>query len=361
MEQAKRIRASQIMVIKRSDISNTKALLIQVLAIVLALATGGLFLSVLGHSPLVVYYNMIKGCIGSSMSIQETVKLIVPLLITALGLSIAYRMRFWNIGAEGQICVGAIAASYFALFHSGWPHWVLILVMLAAGIIAGGLWGLIPAYFKSRFGTNETLLTLMLNYVAYYIIQYLREGPWKDPGAMGFPKIARFDANAQMDMVLGVHFGWIIALFLVVATYVYIKYSKQGYEISVVGGSENTARYAGMNVKKIIMRTMFISGAICGLAGMIQASGADKTLTDSVAGGRGFTAITVAWLAQLNPALILVVSVLFGMLTKGSGYIQSMFKIPSAAADVLQGIILFFILGSEFFIQYKLVVKGKGE
>ncbi|MEG0145766.1 MAG: ABC transporter permease, partial [Clostridia bacterium] len=299
---------------------------------------------------------MISGALGSLSNLRETVKLAVPLLVTSLGVTLAFKMKFWNIGAEGQICVGAIAASFFAINFTHLPQPLLILTMALAGMLAGGLWGLVPAYFKARFDTNETLLTLMLNYVAIYFIQLLREGPWRDPRS-GFPKVPMFDKAARLPQVLGVHIGWIVALALVVLTYVYLKHTKQGYELTVVGENINTARYAGMNVKKIILRTMFISAAICGLAGMLQATGADKTLTDTVAGGRGFTAITIAWLGRLNPYAILIVSVLFACLTKGSGTIQSIFNISGSAADVFQGIILFFVLGSEFFINYRIAVR----
>ena len=186
---------------------------------------------------------------------------------------------------------------------------------VCCGAIGGGLWGLIPTYFKSKYDTNETLFTLMLNYIALHII-LTEDGPWKDPGSSGFPKIARFTANAQIDKVLGVHFGWIIALILVVIVFIYLKYTKHGYEISVVGESKSTARYAGMDVKKIILRTMIISGGICGITGMIQAAGSDMTLASSVAGGVGFTAIIVSWLAYLNPFGILLVSFLFSILDK---------------------------------------------
>jgi len=216
----------------------------------------------------------------------------------------------------------------------------------------------IPAVFKAKFGTNETLFTLMLNYVASYFIQYLRMGPWMNPES-NFPQIARFEKSARLPTLLGVHVGWVFALVLVVAVFWYLKYTKQGYELSVVGENENTARYAGMNVTKIIIRTAFLSAAICGLAGMLQATGADKTLSEAVTGGNGFTAITVAWLSQLNPFAILLVSILFGMLEKGSGTIQSLFNISTSAADVFQGIILFFVLGSEFFINFRIVF-GKG-
>ena len=205
-----------VRVVKRVGIPRARAIVYRILAVVLALVTGGIFLWALGQNPFTVYATMAQGAVGTTIALKETVKIAIPLCITSLGITLAFKMRFWNIGAEGQICLGAIAASYFALFHSDWPQPVLLMTMALAGILAGGLWGVIPAVFKARFGTNETLLTLMLNYVASYIIQFLREGPWKDPGAMGFPKIAMFDKAARMPTVLGVHAGWIIALVLVV-------------------------------------------------------------------------------------------------------------------------------------------------
>lgn len=190
-------------------------------------------------------------------------------------------------------------------------------------------------------------------------MSYLQAGPWRDPEANGFSKIARFDKNAGMDKVLGVHFGWIIMLVLVVLVWIYLKRSKQGYEISVVGESQDTARYAGIHVKKVVLRTMFLSGAIAGIAGVCQVSGSDMTLSMGVAGGVGFTAIIVAWLCQLNQGMILVVSLLFSILEKGSSVVQSTYGLSSDCADVLQGIILFFILGSEFFVRYAFVGRSK--
>ena len=235
-----------------------------------------------------------------------------------------------------------------------------MICMFLAGMLGGALWGIIPAFFKAKFGTNETLFTLMLNYIALYLISFLRDGPWQDPNSSGFPKIARFGENAQLDKLFGVHVGWLIGLVLVVIVYIYLKYTKQGYEISVVGESRATAQYAGMNYKKIVLRTMAFSGAICGIAGMVQASGSDLTLTTSVAGGVGFTAIIVAWLAQLNPVGILVVSLLFSVLEKGSTVMQSSYGLSAYSADVLQGIILFFVLGCEFFVRYRFVTRKKG-
>jgi len=348
-----------IRTVKRAERSKLDTMKLRIIAFIFALIAGGFFIILIGFNPFELYGTIISGAFRSEMAIQATIKFMIPLLISSLGVTLAFKMRFWNIGAEGQIIVGAICSSYFALFHSDWPHMLLLIAMFIAGFIGGGLWGLIPAYFKSKFDTNETLFTLMLNYIALHIISFLRDGPWKDPGSSGFPKIARFEANAQIDKVLGIQFGWIIALILVVIIFIYLKYSKQGYEITVVGESQATAKYAGMNVKKIILRTMILSGGICGITGMIQSAGSDMTLAASVAGGVGFTAIIVAWLSNLNPFGILMVSFLFSVLEKGSSVMQSTFGVSTYSADVLQGIILFFILGCEFFIRYKFVLSKK--
>jgi ABC-type uncharacterized transport system permease subunit len=349
-----------IRIVKISERSGKDTLKIRIAAFISALAAGGLFILFLGYNPIELYGTIISGAFRSKMAFQATIRFMIPLLMSSLGVAMAFKMRFWNIGAEGQIIVGAVCASYFALFHDTWPHFLLLLVMFAAGALGGGLWGLIPAYFKSKYNTNETLFTLMLNYIALHIITYLRDGPWKDPGSSGFPKIARFAPNAQLDKILGVHFGWIIALILVFIVFIYLRYTKHGYEISVVGESKSTAKYAGMDVRKIILRTMAISGGICGITGMIQAAGSDMTLASSVAGGVGFTAIIVSWLAYLNPFGILLVSFLFSVLEKGSSVMQSAYGLSTYFASVLQGIILFFILGCEFFIRYKFVVSRKG-
>ena len=347
------LKHSAVHITKRPELTNKQGMKIRIFAIIMALTAGAIFLLVLGNNPFVIYGTILSGAFRSKMAIQATLKIMIPLFITSLGVTLAYKMLFWNIGAEGQIIMGAIFSSYFALFHANWPKPVLLLVMLIAGIIGGGLWGLIPAFFKAKYNTNETLFTLMLNYIALHIISYLRDGPWRDPENPGFAKIATFDANAHLPKVFGVHIGWIVALILFVIISIYLKYTKQGYEISVVGVSNNTAKYAGMDVKKIILRTVFFSGAVCGISGMLQVSGSDLTLASGVAGGVGFTAIIVAWLANLNPAMIMLVSLLFSVLEKGGSVVQSAYNLSTDCSDVLQGIILFFILGCEFFIRYR--------
>lgn len=345
---------------KRNERTHNEIIRLRMLSVLLAIVAGGVFILFIGYNPFSVYGTIVSGAFRSTMAFQATIKLMVPLLIPALGITLAFKMRFWNIGAEGQIIMGAIFATYFALFCWDFPHWLLMICMFLAGMLGGALWGLIPALFKAKFDTNETLFTLMLNYIALYLISFLRDGPWKDPNSSGFPKIARFGEAAQLDKIFGVHAGWLIGLILVVIVYVYLKYTKQGYEISVVGESRATANYAGMNYKRIVLRTMALSGGVCGIAGMVQASGSDLTLTASVAGGAGFTAIIVAWLAQLNPIGILVVSFLFAVLEKGSTVMQSAHGLSAYSADVLQGIILFFVLGCEFFVRFKFVTRKKG-
>ena len=344
-------------IIKRAEMANRRIAILRLFALLLALIAGGIFIACVGQNPFMIYKTIISGAFRSEMAVQATIKVMIPLLIASLGVTLAFKMKFWNIGAEGQIIFGATCASFFALYFSNLNHVVLVLLMAIAGIVGGGLWGLIPALFKVKFGTNETLFTLMLNYIALHIVSYFRDGPWRDPNAQGYSKIARFDNNAALDKVFGIQCGWIVALLLVIIVYIYLKYTKHGYEISVVGESQDTARYAGMNVKKIILRTMFLSGAVCGLGGMIQATGSDITLTTSVAGGVGFTAIIIAWLAQLNPVSIMIVAFLFSVLEKGSSVVQSTYGLSVDCADTLQGIILFFVLGCEFFIRYR-IVKG---
>lgn len=346
----------QIRVVKKPEISQKQYTFITLTAIALALLTSGLFIMLLGLNPLAVYSSMLNGAFGSAYRMEQTLVVAIPLVIISLGIAVAFKMRFWNIGAEGQVIMGAFFASYLALNYPDAPRPLLLAAMLVAGFIGGALWGLIPAFFKARWDTNETIVTLMLNYIALQWITYLQYGPWKDPNSMGFPKIANFSDNAVLPKFLGVHIGWIIAVILVIIMYVFMNHSKKGFEIAVLGESINTARYAGVNVSRTIMFSMLISGGICGIAGMIQASAVANTLSVEVAGGIGFTAIITAWLGALKAPWIVVVSVLFAALVQGSSYIQSAFGISEASASLIQAMILFFVLGSDFFTKYRIVI-----
>ncbi len=356
------LRESRIRVSKRDTIPFAKALLIRVLAVIGAMLVSGLMVAAIGYSPLAVFKQIFLGSLGTNKALIITIERTIPLLISALAIILAFKMRFWNIGANGQIAMGAVGAAYFAYhFADKIPHTPLIIVMFVAGAVMGGVWGVIPALAKAKWGTNETLFTLMMNYVSVYIIQFLRRGPWEDPKMKSFGQTPMFDKAARLADVLGVYSGWIIAVLLVLLAYFYLYYSKQGYEIAVVGESNNTARYAGMNVKLVFIRTMLISGALAGIAGMLKIAGADYKLNESVAGSIGFTAITIAWLSKLNPLTSLVVAFLFSALEKGCESVSSAsdlrvggLNIPSASAMVIMGIILFFVLGCEFFINYQL-------
>lgn len=342
---------------KREDIAVWKIWLTRIFSIVLALLVGAIIFVALGYNPITVYAAMIDGCFGRSIYIKQTIKIAIPLLGTAIAIAPAFRMKFWNIGAEGQITMGALFATYFALYYyEKLSHPVLLLVMFVAAVVGGAIWALVPAVFKAKWGTNETLFTLMLNYIAIGIVKYLQGGPWEQY-PKGTQQIRMFDQAARIPNLLGVNIGWVIVLALTVFMFLYLKYTKHGYEISVVGESERTSRYAGMNVFKIVIRTMLLSGAIAGIVGFIMVSGVNYTLSDTTANGVGFTAITVAWLAKLNSFGMIVISMLLAVLEKGASTIQTRFAIPETAAEMLTGMILFCMLGSEFFIRFRLIFR----
>ena len=331
---------------------------IRVASIVFALIVGGLLLLALGYSPLKAYGTIIDGSLGSKTFVRQTIKIAIPLLGCALAIAPCFKMHFWNIGAEGQITAGAIGATFFALkFGKTMPQLPLLLIMAVAAILCGGLWALIPAFFKAKWNTNETLFTLMMNYIIIGVVKWLQGGPWEAPPS-GSQMIAQFADNAKLPSVLGVHCGWIIVLVLTVLMFIYMRYTKHGYEIAVIGDSINTARYAGMNVGHVMMRTMFLSGAISGLVGFIVASGANTTLYDGVAAGVGFTSITVAWLSQLNAFAMIVISMMLAIISKGAETLQTRLAVPASISDIITGILLFCMLGCEFFINYRLIFRS---
>ncbi|HPO02240.1 MAG TPA: ABC transporter permease [Treponemataceae bacterium] len=330
-------------------------------AVFAALAASSLVMLFLGYNPLEVYGRMISGSLGTAYRFRETINKTIPLVVLSLGIAVAFRMKFWNIGAEGQFYLGAFGATLAAVSFPSLPAVILLPLMFIFAFFFGGMWALLPAVLRARFAASETLTTLMLNYVAVKWISYLQYGPWKDPSAQGFPKIANFPQNAILPKVLGIHAGWIIALVLVVLLYILLSKSTLGYEIDVLGESEATARYAGMNVFRITIAAVMLSGGLAGVAGMMQASAIEHTLSDQLSGGLGFTAVITTWLARLSPPLIVAVSFLFALLLQGASFLQSSMKIPASVADILQGIIIFFVLGSEFFVRYRFAFDREGK
>jgi simple sugar transport system permease protein len=340
-----------------------KAFGIRLIAIIIALLISGLFIfSVTKLNPAEVYKAMYSGALGSGRRAWITVRDTMMLLCISVGLAPAFKMKFWNIGAEGQILVGGcVTAGLMIYLGNSLSTPVLLIVMALGSIVAGAIWGIIPAVFKAKWDTNETLFTLMMNYVAIQITSYC-VALWENPSGSNTvgiinqsTKVGWFPDIFGQSYLLNV----IIVMALTIGMFVYLRYSKQGYEIAVVGESQNTARYTGIKISRVFIRTMAISGAICGLSGFVAVAGASHTISTSTAGGRGFTAIIVAWLAKFNTFVMLLISFLLVFLQKGAIEIASQFKLNDFAANVITGIILFCIIGCEFFINYKLVFRKK--
>lgn len=337
--------------------------LVRLISLVLALVVCALIIYIMVKlSPLKVYGAMWNGAFGTEKRSWITIRDTMMMLCIGIGLAPAFKMRFWNIGAEGQILVGGIATSAVLIYCGGvLPTWALLLVSLVVSTIAGLIWGVIPAFFKARYGTNETLFTLMMNYVAIQLTSFF-VAKWEHPfGSNTVGVINQATRAGWFPSVFGQQYmlNVILVMAAAIIMYVYLRYSKQGYEISVVGESERTARYIGIDVKHVIVRTMMLSGAICGIAGFLAVAGSSHTISTSTAGGRGFTAIIVAWLAKFNTFVMILVALLIVFLEKGAMQIASQYNLNDYASQMITGIILFFILGSEFFINYQLIFRNK--
>ncbi len=348
-------------IVKRGSLPWYAAWGIRLLAIVLALVACALVTTVTtGENPIQVYAAMIDGAFGTARKTWITFQNMSVLLCISLAVTPAFRMRFWNIGAEGQTLAGCLAtAACMILLADKLPNWLLICTMVLSAIAAGAVWGLIPAIFKAKWNTNETLFTLMMNYVATQLVAYFVI-LWEVPKGAG--KIGIINQSSEL--------GWLPPLFsskyllsivvvaiVTILMYLYLNYSKQGYEIAVVGESERTARYVGIKVEKVIIRTMAISGAVCGLAGLLLVGGINHTVTTTIVSGRGFTAVMVSWLAKFDPIIMIFTSLLLVFLERGAGEISTDFGLNQSFSDIITGIILFFIIGCEFFINYKISLR----
>ncbi len=334
-------------------------------AIVAALLVCALVTTLLtGEDPLQVYATILKGAFGTKRKSWILAQNMAILLCVSVAVTPAFKMRFWNIGGEGQILVGGLAtAACMICLGDELPNAVLIPLMVIASIAAGAVWGVIPAFFKAKWNTNETLFTLMMNYVATQLVAFFVI-VWEVPKGAGKIGIINQSTEAGWLPVIGGQkylLNVIVVALITVGMYVYLKYSKHGYELTVVGESERTANYVGIKVDRVIIRTMLISGAICGIAGLLLVGGTDHTVTTTIAGGRGFTAVMVSWLAKFNPIFMVFTSFLLVFLDRGAGEISTAFGLNHSFADILTGIILFFIIGSEFFITYKLSFRKSGK
>lgn len=341
-------------IVKREPLPWYGALGVRAGAIVIALLLSAVVIMLLTQkNPIEIYKAMFEGAFGSSNRIWNLLQQLSMLLCVSLAVTPAFKMKFWNIGAEGQVLVGGLATvSVMMFFGDKMSLPVLLITMIAASIFAGIIWALLPAVAKALWNTNETLFTLMMNYVAIQLIAYfLKKFVKSGSGVLTPMPEYGLPILADKPYLLNI----IIVAILTVMVYIYLKYSKQGYEISVVGESENTAKYIGINVKKVIIRTLIISGALCGIAGLLLVGGTDHTISTTTAGGRGFTAIMVSWLAKFNPIVMVLTSFIIVFLERGAEQVSSQFRISSSISDIVTGIILFFIIGCEFFLQYKIV------
>lgn len=331
---------------------------IPVAAVVFGLFIGGVLFACLGVNPIRAYYEVLKGALGGTYGLSEIVTKAIPLTLTALGGLICYKMLIWNIGAEGQLCLGAIAATavvrYF--FIDSWP--VMFVLMFLAAAIAGGLWCMLAGALKAKWNVNETITTLMLNYIGINLSEYFIYGPWKDPMSMGFPFTPNFPEAARL-WVFGttrIHGGLFIALAIAIIFQLFLKRSKWGYEIAVIGDNPRAARYSGINIARNILLVTFIGGAVAGLAGMGEIAGLHGRMNRGFSMGYGYTGILVAWLARLSPIYVPLVAFLMGVLLVGGDTLQIVMGLPLASLQILQGLILFSILAAETWSRFKITI-----
>jgi len=349
-----------IHITKRSNVSWKQAILVRVAAVVCALIVTALLIMILAkENPIKIYSSMLSGAFGTPRRIWNLLNGTSILLGISLAVTPAFRMKFWNCGAEGQTLIGGLtAAACMLYFGQALPLPLLFVVMTLASVLAGAIWGLIPSVFKALFNTNETLFTLMMNYIAIQLISFCLK-IWAKDGSGTLPTMPQY----RFPMVMGQEYllNIIVILLVCVAMYIYLQYSKHGYEISVVGESENTAKYIGINVKKVIVRTMFLSGALCGLVGLFLVANGSCTISTDIVGGQGFTAIMVSWLAKFNPLSMILTAFLIIFLQCGANQISTDFRLDTSICDIITAVILLFIIGCEFFVNYKIHLRKKNK
>lgn len=352
-------------VVKRDALPWYQSIGIRIAAIVLALILCAIITTITtGINPIQVYQSIFIGAFGTTRKTWITLQNVSILLLISLALTPAFKMKFWNIGGEGQVLIGGLAAAACMIcLDDKLPNVLVMVCMVIASLAAGIVWALVPAFFKAKWNTNETLSTLMMNYIATQLVAFFTI-VWEVPKGSGKIGIINQDSNiGWLPQIFGSKYllSILVAVIITVFMYIYLNYSKQGYEISVVGESENTAKYVGIKVGKVIIRTMMLSGAICGLVGLLLVGSINHTVTTTIAGGQGFTAVLVSWMSKFNPLTMVLSSFLIIFMDRGASEISTTFGLNHSYSDILTGIILFFIIGCEFFISYKLQFRKKAE
>ncbi len=328
------------------------------ISILLSLATIALLFLLLGVDPIYAFQRIFQGGFGSAYGLSESLTKAIPLLLVGGGLALSFRARVYNIGAEGQLLIGAIVGGGIALNFPEWPRYVLLPAMFIGGFIGGALWAFIPAILKSRFRVDEVLTTLMMVYIASDVVRYLVYGPWRGPGERGFPYSSPFSPSAQVPAIgtTRIHYvTLILAVLSAVLLYLLLERTKRGYEIRVAGENPAAARYAGIDTGRIVLIVLLISGGLAGLAGVGEVAGIHARLSppEGISPGYGFTGIIVAWLARLNPLATVVTSFLLGGLLVGGDAIQVALNLPSATIHIFNGVILLFVIAADLFSQYR--------
>ncbi|MGC9520649.1 MAG: ABC transporter permease [Anaerolineae bacterium] len=345
---------------KRESISRRAAILVPVISFIVSLLFGAVLLALSGANPFVTYAAMFSGAFGSVHGLSEVLVKCIPLILTGLGVALAFRMRFWNIGAEGQLTMGAIAAAGVALFWSqNLPVWTLLPLSVLAGCVAGALWAGIPAILKAALNVDETLTTLMLNYVAVLYSEHLYYIAWRAPNYNSGTE--RIPEAAWLPRIVGrAHAGLFFGLVLALLLWAVLRYTRWGFELKIIGSNPNAARYLGINIARNIVVTLLISGAISGLAGAVEVLGLARRLQQGISVGYGYTAIIIAWMAQLNPFGVILVAFLMAALLVGGDQIQIRMRLPASVGVVLQGMLLLPMLAGGLFKEYALQLKLPG-
>ncbi len=350
----------KVYVSRRENLTRKFVLSVNVASVILALVAAGFIFLFYGCNPVIAYRKIFIGAIGSTYGLSEAVVKLIPLLLCAVGLAVPFEAGIWNIGAEGQLLLGAIGASWVALTFKDFPSFFLLPTMFIAGFLGGALWGFIPGFLRAKMNVNEVITSLMLNYVALKILEYLVYGPWKGSEEWGFPYTNKFPPAAQIPRLEGTRIHYLtlaIAISLSILMFLLLKKSKFGFEVRAVGGGLEAANYAGISFFKVCVLAMMISGGLAGLAGVGEVAGIHHRLRMGVSPGYGYTAIVVSWLGRLNPLVIIPVSFLFGGLLVGGDIIQVSLGFPFSIVDIFNGLILFFVIGGEFFVRYRVSLR----
>ena len=344
--------------VKRADVSVKTKVLIYAVAIVASLLIGSILCGIFSQSnPFAVLGSLVSGAFKTERKIKVFVQDFALLLLVSMAVVPAFRMRFWNLGANGQVLAGCLAAAACMFYLGGKipDGWVNVIMIISA-IVSGIVWAVIPALFKAYFGTNETLFTLMMNYIAEGLVAFC-VSCWATDGS----GVLRPMTNGRLPMIVNQYFAVaFVAVLITGAITVYLRYGKHGYEIDVVGESVNTAKYIGINVKKVMIRTLVLSGAVCGVVGLLLTGGINHTVNSELHGGMGFTAIMTVWLAKFKPALIVATCFFVTFITKGMAQVRMDFGFTdSATADIVLGIVYFCIIACDFFVNYRILFRHK--